>query len=304
MQPTSVRDVIAVLGNPREWDATWQYHVRVPRAQIRRHGDVAWVDLPEGTWYAAVLADPADTSDGDPAAPLVLLVDDAPTSVDVVPALHARLLAHGWQPVPAQPRTPVPVPPRLVHVSLLLPATAPAAVPSPVDTDARPTPAREQWYRSRVWVTDTAAPLQHLHLHDATGAVIPVVCLEMHAPPAWGEPAALTAVLDPDPAMFSPAPPAAVAAGLASSPAWAPMPTPAGAAQEPWVTRAALAGAVFTQVAHLLGAPVIVGVRVDPLEALAQTPGWAVHLPGDLVDEIVAVLWDAGRDDLLPHDTP
>lgn len=269
---TAPARVQVIVGDPRTWSRTHAAIADVPAGALRTAGGLAWVDIPGGQLYGAVLACPGGVAAGvdvaeDPT--WMLLVDDRHVDYGGA-ATWRRLLAAGFTPTTPTP-VPVPVPPRWTQVRVL--------------------DERAGAWSTGVWLTHACMPMLRCTVWDRAGMATAVVVLDgdlTRGP--------ITAAVDPHADLSS-------AAALRANPAWVAQ-ARARDLPEDYQVRWSAAAYLRTEVAFLLGAPVVTGVHLSDPDALATIPGWEQHLPADVVDEVVEELWAANRDDLLPGPTP
>lgn len=266
--------VVAVIGDARDLRNAQAFTREISAREVSVAGGYAWVHTPAGVVYGAVLACPGGDAGGLEVSAFSAWVLAVDPRAESAAATTAQLLAAGFESC-EPPLVPVPVPPRWVDTTIITPTG---------------------WYHGHLWLVTTPAPLETVTVLDAHAQVVHLVPLQIDSGSA---PTRLHML-----ALWDPTVEAVRASVVEQSDTWQQVPIPAGSAADPHLrTLRAAAGVLRARTAHLLGAPVVTGVDLPDLDAIATVANWEAHLPGDIVDEIVETLWAADRDDLLPGGT-
>lgn len=234
-----------------------------PDVQTVIAGDMARLTLADGTLLEGALLSANDESTSQwPAHVSVLVSETEPGDV-----LTRLLQEQGWDVVERAPR------------GVTVPFSVDALLLTAASTD---TPT----YFSTLWADKGFAPLQRTTIHAPGGHDLDVQVLDYFTAES-GRPQ-LVAVAEPATIPDTPFTPVDGWNG----------PVPGLGADE-WGERLLLARALQTQVEHLLGTPVVVGVTVADAEALnLLTPAMVADLPEDIRYEAREPLTQAGRPDL------
>jgi len=271
--PAATVTVTVVTGDLRDLRHAHAYTHTIPARDLWGSRGHTWIDTPHGAIYGVVLACPSGDAFGFEVSSFpawVIAVD--PRSEDTATYTGDLLTAAGFTPTQT-PVVPVPVPPRWVDATIITPNSG--------------------WYHGTLWNHTTPTPLETMTATDAHASHLSLVPLQVTATKPTH--IHMLALWDPtsEPLRATPS--------IEKSPLWQSIPVPAHARETRELdTLQKAAGILRVGTAHLLGAPVVTSVTIPYLDALTNVPEWDVHLPGDIVDEIVETLWAADRDDLLP----